>query len=207
MRPLQRALTASGAQAYNIGYRSRSADIATLAREVFATIRSLNSATSIDFVTHSLGGLVLRCAIADALLRADQVGRVVMLGPPNRGSELADRLPAIPIFGSVYSAFTGPAGRQLGTGTDSFAARLPPLAFETGIIAGTRSWNPFFSYLLGDTNDGKVRVDRTVAEGMQDFVEIPQWHPLLMRDRRAIEHTLSFLATGRFRRSGYHVSA
>lgn len=185
----------------NIGYRSRRADISTLAREAFARISLLNSATSIDVVAHSLGGLLLRCAVADQLLGADRIRRVVMLGPPNRGSELADRLPAIPVIGSVYSAFTGPAGRQLGTGADSFAARLPPLPFETGVIAGTRSWNPLFSYLLGDKNDGKVRVDRTVADGMQDFVEIPQWHPLLMRDPQAIEQTLYFLATGRFRHS------
>lgn len=198
MSPLRRALLAHGAQVLNLGYRSRHADISTLASEVGERIAAWEPHHRIDVVTHSLGGLVVRAAVAQGILPVRRVRRVVMLAPPNGGSELADRLPAVPLLGAMYARVTGPAGRQLGTGLGSFAAQLPPVEFDVGIIAGTWSWNPIFSRLLGGPNDGKVRVERTKVAGMRDFITISQWHPLMMMDRRVIKETLHFLETGRF---------
>ena len=200
MTPIERALLRQGASVLNLGYRSRHADIATLAAEVGAVLAASDPSGPSRFVTHSLGGLLLRAAVAQGVLPADRIGRVVMLGPPNGGSELADRLPAIPLVGRIFTRITGPAGGQLGTGPSGAAAGLPPVPFPVGIIAGTRSWNPLFSYILGGINDGKVRVDRTRVAGMHDFITVPQWHPLLMHDARVIAQTLAFLDTGRFAR-------
>jgi triacylglycerol lipase len=199
MAVLAWSLRARGAEVRSVGYRSREADVATLAREVAGEIVHWAAADRVSAVTHSMGGLLLRVAVAEGFLGVGQLGRVVMLGPPNRGSELADRLPEIPIVGPVYERTIGPAGRELGTRPGSLASQLPPVPFEVGVIAGTRSWNPFFSHLLGGPSDGKVRVDRTPVAGMRDFVTVPQWHPFLMLDPRVIRQTISFLATGSFR--------
>ena len=123
-----------------------------------------------------------------------------MLGTPNGGSELSDRLPKLPILGPIYTRLTGPVGRALGTGEGGLAAQLPPVAFEAGIVAGTRSWNPFFSRLIGGENDGKVRVDRARVDGMRDFLTVPQWHPILMLDPRIIRQLIAFLESGSFSR-------
>ena len=94
--------------------------------------------------------------------------------------------------------FTGPAGVELGTDSSSVPAGLPAVPFETGVIAGTRSYNPIFSAVLGARSDGKVRVERTHVAGMQDFVEVPYWHPLLMVPRSVHTLVVRFLETGRF---------
>lgn len=198
MRPIERCLLRHGYAVLNLGYPSRSADVRGLADRIARAIDAWGQEGPLDFVTHSLGGILLRQAVASGALAADRVRRAVMLGPPNTGSELADRLRAMPVIGATYRRFTGPAGAQLGTGDESAPARLPPVTFQTGIIAGTRSYNPFFSALLGAPNDGKVRVERTHVEGMQDFIALPYWHPLLMVPPTVHRQILHFLAAGQF---------
>ena len=123
-----------------------------------------------------------------------------MLGPPNRGSELADILPTAPLIGKLYSHFTGPAGLQLGTSPSGIPARLPAVEFEVGVIAANRSYNPWFSALLGEPNDGKVRVESTRVQGMTDFLVVPRWHPLIMAAPEVVSQVLHFLEAGQFRR-------
>lgn len=199
MRPVERYLRGYGYDVLNLGYPSRSAAIPDLADRVAREIAAWRPVGPLDFVTHSLGGVLLRQAVASGSLDGARVHRVVMLGPPNGGSELADQLPTWPIFGRIYRRLTGPVGAQLGTGTDSVPLRLPPVAFETGVIAGTRSYNPVFSALLAAPNDGKVRVERTRVAGMRDFVTVPYWHPLLMMPSAVHTQILHFLDTGQFR--------
>jgi pimeloyl-ACP methyl ester carboxylesterase len=201
MRPVERALTNRGYRVLNVGYASRTAPIAELAAQVARRVGAWSAPAPIDFVTHSLGGILLRVGIASGMLPLDRVRRVVMLGPPNGGSELADTLPALPLVGALYRRFTGPAGLELGTTPTGVPAGLPPVAFELGVIAGNRSMNPFFSAILGAPNDGKVRVDRARVDGMRDFIVVPSWHPLLMVSAVVAEQTLHFLEHGTFRHS------
>lgn len=201
MRPLERALKASGYRVLNLGYPSRSTNIANLARMVAREIGQWDAGRPLDFVTHSLGGILLRVAVADGMLPLDRVRRVVMLGPPNGGSELADKLPRLRIVGPLYQRFTGPAGLELGTTASGVPAQLPAVGFELGVIAGNRSMNPFFSAMLGAPNDGKVRVDRARVHGMRDFIVVPSWHPLLMVSATVAEQALYFLEHGAFRHS------
>jgi triacylglycerol lipase len=77
-------------------------------------------------------------------------------------------------------------------------ATLPVLPFETGIIAGSRSVNPFLSFVLPAPNDGKVGVAQAAAPGMRDFVMVPHSHPFLMRADVVLAQTVAFLATGAF---------
>jgi triacylglycerol lipase len=199
MRPIERLLSAHGYRVLNLGYPSRSASVPELARRVALEIAHWAPAEPLDFVTHSLGGILIRQAVAAGHLSAERTRRVVMLGPPNSGSELADRLPRWPVFGPVYRKLTGPAGVQLGTDSSSVPVSLPPVPFETGVIAGTRSYNPILSAVLGGRSDGKVRVERTRVAGMKDFVEVPYWHPLLMVPGSVHALIVRFLETGRFR--------
>ena len=200
MRPLERALRRRGYTVLNLGYRSRQADIAGLAASVARRLRDWEGGRPLDFITHSLGGILVRVAVAEGWLSADRIRRVVMLGPPNGGSELVDILPALPLLGGLYRLVTGPAGLELGTAVNGVPARLPPVPFEVGIIAGNRSLNPVFSAMLGGPSDGKVRVDRARVEGMRDFIVVPQWHPTMMLSRTVAEQALHFLAHGAFRK-------
>jgi hypothetical protein len=199
MRPVERALQERAYRVLNLGYASRTADIETLAMDIGRRASDWASGEPKDFVTHSLGGILLRVAVDRGHLPLRQVGRVVMLGPPNGGSELADVLPRVPVFGWIYRQFTGPAGLQLGT-EHGVPPRLPPVPFDLGVIAGSRSYNPIFSAILGDANDGKVRVERARVDGMRDFLVVPHWHPLLMVAPTVVAQTVHYLEAGRFRR-------
>jgi hypothetical protein len=149
-------------------------------------------ASRIHFVTHSLGGILVREYLATHSLPA--LGRVVMLGPPNQGSEIVDRLGSWRLFAVI----NGPAGRQLGTGAHSVPNRLGPVTYPVGVIAGHHSINWINSWLIPGPDDGKVSVARTVVAGMTDHLVLPCSHPFLMRDRTAIRQTIHFLGHGRF---------
>ena len=142
-----------------------------------------------------MGGLLTRVYLARH--RPPRLGRVVMLGTPNGGSEIADRLKGL----IAYRAFFGPAGQQLGTRRDAaLSAMLPPVDYPVGIIAGSRSIYPVASALLPKPNDGRVSVENTKLDGMADHIAIGASHPWLPRNRLAIEQTIAFLKDGRFMR-------
>jgi hypothetical protein len=200
MRPLALAAEARGYRVLNLGYASRTAGVAALAETVARDIATFAPGTRLHFVTHSMGGILLRAACAAGLLPPRRIGRAVMLAPPNRGSELPDALGARPVLGPVFRRLTGPAGAELGAGDDGVPGRLPPVAFDVGVIAGDRSLNPMFSRLLPGPNDGKVSVDRAAVEGMRDFLVVPHSHAFIMRAPAVIAQALHFLERGHFAR-------
>jgi hypothetical protein len=152
--------------------------------------------TRIHFVTHSLGGILVRQYLSGHEI--DELGRVVMLGPPNQGSNAVDELEDVPGFDWL----NGPAGRQLGKGDESVPLRLGPADFELGVIAGNRTIDPITSAVLDNPDDGRVSVEDTKLEGMADFVVVDHSHAFMMRMRRPIELTKTFLATGSFGEAG-----
>lgn len=195
MRPLQAELERHGYAVVNCGYRSREAAISVLSEQALASALcrpEVRQATRIHFVTHSLGGILVRAYLAQHPL--PRLGRVVMLGPPNKGSEVVDHLRGWWVFRKL----NGPAGQELGTAPDSLPNRLGPVDFDLGVIAGRRSINWINSTMIPGPDDGKVAVERTKVAGMRDHLVLPVSHPFLMRDRRAIAACLQFLATGAF---------
>lgn len=197
LRKMAAALGRAGYVAWNVDYPSRTAPIEVLSENAIgdALVACRNrGATRVHFVTHSLGGILVRSYFARH--RDEPVGRVVMLAPPNQGSEVVDRLRSWWLF----RLMNGPAGAQLGTEAASVPNRLGPPRFELGVIAGSRSINLILSSLIPGRNDGKVSIERTKLPGMADHLTVPSTHPFIMRNPEVIWQTLQFLQTGAFSR-------
>ena len=198
MHKMDLALSEAGYLTINLDYPSRQKSIEQLADEVVPEgIQQCRDASAdrIDFVTHSMGGIVLRYYLSRRNIA--ELGRVVMLSPPNQGSEATDRLK----HNFMYRWVNGPAGQQLGTGPDDMAAALGPVDYQTGIITGDK--HSFFDGWLADIipgqDDGKVSVERAKVEGMTDFLVLPYAHSFIMQADEVISQTLYFLQYGIFR--------
>ncbi|MFQ5419071.1 MAG: esterase/lipase family protein, partial [Anaerolineae bacterium] len=154
----------------------------------------LKTTSHIHFVTHSLGGILVRVYLEQTTL--PKLGRVVMLAPPNQGSHLVDKLGNLPGFAVI----NGRAATQLGTGPHHLPAQLGPVTYPVGIIAGTHSVNFFLSLFLPGANDGRVTTENTKVAGMTDYIEVPASHPFIMRHSSAIQQAVAFIQTGAFRK-------
>lgn len=194
---MERVIRQSGFVTLNLGYPSRKKPLQRLASDIHPHID--NFAAMIDgpihFVGHSMDGLLTRVYLATH--RPAKLGRVVMLGTPNHGSEVADLLREYAIFRAYY----GPAGLQLSTRLDATLRALRPIDYPLGIIAGNRTIDPISSTLvLPKPNDGKVSVASTQLAGMADHIVVAASHPMLVRKAAAIAQTVAFLRNGRFNR-------
>ena len=193
MQDLADAFDEQGYIAVNVDYPSRKHTVEELAPlAIDAGVARCAANTTVHFVTHSMGGILIRHYLENETLA--NLGRVVMLAPPNQGSEIVDALRDTPGF----KLLNGPAGLQLGTGADGIVQSLGPVTYEVGIIAGTRTLNPLLSRYLPNPDDGKVSLESTKVEGMSDFVAVPHSHPFIMQAPRVIEFALAFVETGRF---------
>jgi triacylglycerol lipase len=192
MAVMARALDGAGFDTVNFGYPSRSAPLAVLAGQLDRALRDCAPARP-HVVTHSMGAILLRVWAVqhpEAML-----GRVVMLAPPNRGSALIDAGRGNRLFEWAL----GPAGMQLGTDAAGWPARLGPVPWQTGVIAGSLSFSPFGSARLDGPDDGKVAVAATRVAGMTDHLVVRSTHTFLMNNPEVIAQTVAFLRDGRFR--------
>jgi triacylglycerol lipase len=200
MEPMAKALRSAGYRVCNTDYPSRDDSVQELARSVVPEALSTCRATgpeTVHFVTHSLGGLLVRFYLEKHSI--PELGRIVMLSPPNQGSEAADALKD----NFLYRWFNGPAGQQLGTGPDGIAARLGPVRVPVGVITGSEHafFDGWLSEIIPGADDGKVSVQRAQVEGMADFLVVPHAHSFIMEKEEVISQTLHFLTHGRFRRN------
>lgn len=192
---MEASLKQSGYQTINYSYPSTKFKIETLAENAINEALAMSSdSTKIHFVTHSMGGILVRQYLHTHSIT--NLGRVVMLGPPNQGSQVVDNLKNMPGFKLI----NGPAGMQLGTEATSIPNKLGGAMFDVGVIAGNRSINFILSTMLPGDNDGKVTVANTKLEGMKDHITLPVTHPLMMNNPRVIKQTKHFLAHGKFER-------
>jgi len=197
MAKMECALTNAGFKVRNVNYPSRTASIQQLADDAIGkavVACQQDGAKKIDFVTHSLGGILVRSYLARHSVPS--LGRVVMLAPPNQGSAVADRLRHFPPF----RWFTGVNGARLGTGADALPRALGPWpdGIDLGIIAGNRTLNPLFSAWLDGANDGKVSVTSTHLAGMHDHLVLPHSHTWLQWRADTARAVSRFLQHGRF---------
>ncbi len=197
MLKMQRALSAANYAVLNVDYPSRRYAIEDLSEQYLRPALMSDCVTGrrkVHFVTHSLGGIILRYYLQQHDI--PKLGRVVMLSPPNKGSEVVDVL-RDNIF---FKWINGPAGRQLGTGADSILRQLSPPDFELGVITGNRSINLVLSTLIPGADDGKVGVHSARVKGMRDFLVVPYSHPFIMRRKAVIAEVIHFLRAGCFGR-------
>ncbi|MCB1725040.1 MAG: alpha/beta fold hydrolase [Chromatiaceae bacterium] len=193
MALLARDLRRDGHRVRNLGYPTRPYDVAQLSERYLApAIDACGGGLPVHLVTHSLGGIIARQYLQRSRLPAGS--RVVMLAPPNHGSEVADFVR----HWRVYRWWMGQVGQQLGTGPDGIVHHLRPVDAQIGIIAGNRTLQPWFSRLIPGDDDGAVSVASTRLDEMRDFVVVSASHTLIMFNRQARSQVRHFLREGAF---------
>lgn len=200
MAKLEKMLSKHGYKVINVDYPSTEHPIEFLAEEFLGKVIDQCSKVprlKIHFVTHSLGGIMVRYYLKHHQL--SNLGRAVMLSPPNQGSEAVDYMKDAFMFKKI----NGPAGQQLGTDKDSIPLKLGAVDFELGVITGSKTFDPLFSMIIPGPDDGKVSVQRAKVAGMTDFVVMPYSHTFIMQKEEVIDQVIHFLEQGSFRHPVY----
>ena len=194
MTIMEYKLADEGYAVWNEGYPSRQKPVEELVLVIDEGIAYCRDqqASRIHFVTHSLGGILVRKYFQDR--NVDEAQRAVMIAPPNQGSEVTDQYRDE----WWYQFATGPAGQQLGTDEDSIPLSLSPIDLEIGIIAGTNSSDPWFNKVFDGDHDGKVSVSSTKLDEMRDFLLVDSGHTFIMNSDLVIEQIKAFLRDGKF---------
>jgi triacylglycerol lipase len=193
MKILELRLEADGFEVFNLEYDSRASSIEDVTASVDKQLEHCCVASRrVHFVTHSMGGIVLRALLHDHPVH--NAGRAVLLAPPNAGSEIVDELSKYPLFELVL----GPLAIQLGTSVNQLPRTLPPPSIPFGVVAGNHWWNPVGAALLPGASDGTVTVESTRLDGMEDHLVVPHTHSFLMNSPAVAGAVSTFLHTGRF---------
>jgi len=190
MKKIQQSFNASGFKTLNIDYPSTEIPIQQLVDDVLTPQikEACDPKTNrLHFVGHSMGGILSRLYIQTH--RPEQLGSVVTIASPNKGSHLVDKLSWIPVFNWI----NGPAGDEMSTDEDSVPNELERPDYPLLVIAGTKSTNPFYSLLIPGKDDGKVCVEFTKVEGMTQFIEVPYSHSFIMNKKAVIDAAISFV--------------
>ena len=195
MNKMERHLKSAEYEVVNFDYPSRKHKIEELTGQVLPKTIELcreYEPPKIHFVTHSLGGIMVRYYLKAHEM--SDLGKVVMLSPPNKGSEVVDKLRG----NFIFRAFNGPAGLQLGTEAGSIPNSLGRVDFNLGVITGDRTINLILSTMIPGDDDGKVAIINAKVEGMRDFLVVHSSHPFIMKNAEVIAQTIHFLQQGKF---------
>jgi hypothetical protein len=198
MQTLAEGLRDRGFEPHNLDYPSTRQTPEELLKSIAAAVERCCAGESgrTHFVGHSLGAILIRALLAED--PPPTLGRVVLLAPPNRGSEIVDT------FGeyAIFEAILGPTAVELGTDEGSLPNNLPAPDYELGIIAGNQSLSPIGSVLLPGDDDGTVRIEATRVEGARDFLVVEATHTFIMSEPEVIRQVVHFLKVGMFDHTG-----
>ena len=188
-------LEQNGYDVLNLDYPSRKYDIPVLTARIIqpaVTNYCRDKNRKVHFVTHSMGDIIARYLLKTYPLK--NLGRVVMIAPPNSGSEVVDFLKDRALINKIM----GPAFNQLGTDPQGFVNALGDMNAEVGVVSGNQSMNPINSLIIPGEDDGKVSVDRARLNTMMDFMVVRRTHTFIMNADEVITAVLQFIRTGRF---------
>lgn len=198
MALLERRVAKAGYRTLSIRYPSTSKPLPAIAEQLEPLVRAFADTLEgrVHVITHSLGGLLARAVLNRQ--RPTNLGRVVMLAPPNGGSEWADMLERSRLAKTIL----GPNSQYLVTGRGADLDRsLGKIDYELGIIAGDRPIDRLIApFLIRAPHDGKVSVASTKVDGMTDHLILPVGHPLMPFHPRVARQAIAFLNTGTFDR-------
>lgn len=202
MYPLQLRLEKRGYDCLNIKYPSTKhslEDLSDIVNEQIENDERFEDATSINFVAHSMGGVLTRYILAKH--RPEKLGRVVMMGTPNQGSHVADFLMGEEngfkrTLKNAFKRLWGPAGHQLGTNMEHVDGNK--VDYDLGVIASDISLNPLQKHMFDEPNDTLVSVEATKLDGMSDHIIIPSTHSIMMFDPRVTDQVIEYLKNGSF---------
>ncbi|MCH2174619.1 MAG: alpha/beta fold hydrolase [Lentisphaeria bacterium] len=194
MKPMGRSLRNAGYEVYTVSYPTHSLTPREVVEYVSNQINALpiKDDEPVHFVAHSMGGIILRKYLEDT--PHNNLGKVVMVGTPNRGIPLLSELDDY----SFYHLLLGPTAINLGIDSEDFPNQLSSPYYPLGVIAGTKSRIPFSNSLLGETNDGVVPVSRVRFLGMTDYMEVPVTHQQQRKHPLVIKEVKYFLEKGYF---------
>ena len=197
MRKMHDHLLIHGYKPHNINYPSTKKPVEELAEYIYQRVKQLIRANDckLHFIGHSMGAIILRFMLQKYPLK--NLGRVVMLAPPNKGSEVVDFFLKFAFFRKWF----GPAAQQLTTSNNKLLEQLTEPKYEVGIIAGDYSVDKLYSWLLLDKpNDGKVTVESTKLNGSKDHIVLHASHPFIPKNKSVMQQTTYFIANGCFER-------
>lgn len=197
MNSLAKHLKKNGYTVTNWGYNSLGKSIPELGKMLFDEIKSKKEIDSLNFVTHSMGGLVVRSLLGYSKQDSafPQICRIVMLSPPNKGAEIADFFAQSRIIKKIL----GPNLEYMTTDSTSLANNLPvPEDEEVGIIAGAKFDSKGYNLIIEGDDDGFLTTDKTRLGTEKDFIVISEAHFFMAHNKKSKEYVLRFLKTGKF---------
>jgi pimeloyl-ACP methyl ester carboxylesterase len=200
MAMVERGMRRAGFSVLNLSYPSRTRTIEAIAAFLHERLRKKNlwqEGKRVHFVTHSMGGLVVRYYLEKykSEIPRGKLGRVVMIAPPIGGSEVADFLKNF----LPYKWMFGPAGQELVTAVRRADQTAP--YYDLGIIAGSKKW-PYViaNFIVRGEHDGRVAVVNTKLEGMKDHMVVPATHGFISWKASTHEQAVYFILNGAFKR-------
>jgi len=186
---LAKRLRKSGFSTSKFSYPSRRKELSTLAQDLRNFIDTLDlSGESINFVGHSLGGLVI-LTMLEKYSRDLPAGKSVLLGSPVHGSTMAGRL----VEKSAGRFLLGNASQGLVAGCQY------PGGHEIGVIAGVGSKGVGrLLQRLDEPNDGTVTLAETSLPEASDSIEVASSHFGLLLSPEVARQSAHFLQHGQF---------
>jgi pimeloyl-ACP methyl ester carboxylesterase len=194
MSNLEKSFVRAGYAVLNVEYPSRKSALEVLAAGLHADISAVAARSRhVHFIGHSMGGLLIRAYLSKH--RPENLGRVVMIGTPNGGSEVADWLGDT----WLYRKFYGPAGQQLKTSA-GYDAMFGAPDYPVGTIAGNWTVDPLCYFIIPGANDGNVSVKSVRLAGETDHIVLPVTHSFMQQNSVVVKQAVHFIEHGRFSR-------
>ncbi|MGA2624642.1 MAG: hypothetical protein ABSF91_12360 [Bacteroidota bacterium] len=196
LKSIENYLKKNGFETVNYSYHSIRDDIRKTGHNLYNQIKQ-DRIDTVSFVTHSMGALVMRALLTYSIKDSSfpTIYRIVMITPPNHGTEIADFFSS----SSIFKFFLGPNVENMKTDSNSLANRLPlPLKSQVGIIVGEKSDSTGYNPFIKGSNDGYVTPDEAKLGMEKDFRIIYKSHTLITQSKKTRRLVLSFLRNGTF---------